>query len=197
MSKSTTGVPLDKTTATTLPVDPDVPEQPVSQAQVRDVAADAAPSDMKMLAEAILMGLRANAPRKIIPFGQQNPTNAFNPTGKRGRKLHKKCYQNGFRLGTAEPDGNINMTDEEIALIAQVRPGHYVDNLITVVELPTVDGGELHINYKNKTADQRMQIGSRVGSFAGMLKLLIKEYDEQQAALKAQMRKNVEEAFAG
>lgn len=162
--------------------------------------AGASDSDIAKLAAAIGLAIggamKDIAPRKFIPFGQHDARTVFNPTGKRNRTLKYKSYQNGF------PEKEDTLYDEEIELLDKLEQGNYIDNLVTVLKTEDFDGGTININYKCKTPDQRMAIGSRItgepGSKSGFHSMLIKivrEQEARKAALKAQRKRDVEDAL--
>ena len=147
------------------------------------------------LAEAIVQASElASGQRRRIPHGQQQIRSPFNPSGKRGRKIRPwtAVWQAGFRVSVK------TLTDREIELLAKMKPGRYIDGLVTVVVKPNPDGSELFINYNNKTADQRMALGSRVGAkgFEGMLEMMLAEKTQQDKDIKAVRRREIEEAMA-
>jgi soluble cytochrome b562 len=140
-----------------------------------------------------------------VPYGQHKITSAFNPTGRRDRALKGRAYQNGFRLNVKQ------LTDAEIELLnsGKLRSGRYLDRMVTVRIATDVEGLQaIYIDYPCKTADQRMQIGMRVGGgtrnaqgriitgFENMLKIIIGEIDEADAAAKATRRREMTEALA-
>ena len=148
------------------------------------VLTEDAPDAFSKLAKAIV---DANNDGKIkkIPFGRQRINTPFNPTGKRGRRLARTVMQNGVKL-------NVKMlTDEEIALLAKIKPGRYIHRLVQIVQTEDDISGEqggMDIRYKCKTADQRMALGSRIGNFAGMLKMIIAEHEQNEINSKAALR---------
>lgn len=150
--------------------------------------------DAQAIAAAIVGAVSEMGPRRFVPFGKEKITNPFNKSGRRERKLHKQCYQNGYRMPVEL------LFDEEIALLAQIKPGRYIDGLVTVTDIDDVDGGKLNIGYKNKTADQRMALGGRltgVGKtgFERMLRMIVQEHKDREAAMKAARRQEVREAL--
>lgn len=152
------------------------------------------------LANAIITATeQISGQRRQIPFGQHTPKSVFNPTG-RIRKLTKVFYQNGFRMN--EP----TLTDKEIDLLHQIKPGRYIDSLVTVAIDPNGDddGPAVHIAYNCKTADQRMALGSKIGGatkghtvLERMLEMMIEEHKEQQESRKAARKAEIEEAING
>src|SRR3990167_4194699 len=66
-----------------------------------------------------------SSPVKRLPFAKFKTRSPFNPTGNKRRKLTRVCYQNGAML----PIKVIN--DEEIALLNRIKPGKYLQNVVT------------------------------------------------------------------
>lgn len=153
-------------------------------------------SDISALAEAIASSIASVAPRRFVRHGEQTIKTPFNPKGIRNRKLKYKVFQNGI------PENVKLLTDEEIALLAQLKPGRYVENLVTVLE--GVDGDAetvFHINYKNKTADQRMALGSKLTG-AGktglerLLRMMVDEHADNERKKRLARKAEIEEALA-
>jgi hypothetical protein len=139
-----------------------------------------------------------NRPRVLVPFGQHSVKTAFNPQGKKNRKVNYLVFQNGYRINPKI------FTDEEIALVNSggIKPGRYLNNVLRVV-IQDADGVEpqLHFIYKNQTADQRMALGTQLTGvektgFARMCRLVIDERAEQDKASKRALRKQMDEAAA-
>jgi len=134
-----------------------------------------------------------------VPYGQQRIRSPFNPTGNRHRTLNRRIYQNGFSL-------NIKLLhDAEIDLLnsGKIVPGRYLDKLITVRVEDEEDGtSAMHFDYRNRTADQRMALGMRLGAgggatgFESLLRLILKEIDQRKADEKTKRKLEVEEALA-
>lgn len=152
------------------------------------------------LANAILTATEAvGGNRRQVKFGSHTPKSAFNPTGKR-RNPKRVFYQNGFKAN--EPV----LHDQEIERIETIKPGTFVDGLVTVVIIGKDDEEEkpaVHLKYHCATADQRMNLGSRiqrskedVTMLSALLRMCIEEHAAQQEALKAQRRREIEEAMA-
>jgi hypothetical protein len=133
------------------------------------------PSDFDKLAAAIVSATNANREKKQVPYGQHNVKSKLNPTGSRNRRLKTPVLQNGNRI-------DVNFIDDEaIELLSHIKPGRYLDRLVTVVQMEDDISGEkgvIDIRYRTKTADQRMAIGNRIGpeGFNGLLKMIIAEH---------------------
>jgi hypothetical protein len=113
--------------------------------------------------------LTANAPTKKIQFHELAPKTAFNPQGKRTRRLDRRVYQNGVRL-----QEHI-LTDGELALLPNVRAGKYIGGLVTIRLVDTPDGEDLYIDYANKAVEQRMALKGEFKSFEVLLQRCITE----------------------
>lgn len=155
------------------------------------------------LAEAIVKATElASGNKRKIPYGQDKGATTFNPEGKRDRKIRHVIYQNGYRLFEHQ------LTDPEIDLLnsGKIKPGLYIDKLVHVVAVDMDDTepdlGALHFNYRNKTADQRMALGSKLGGGGGttgferMLRLIVTEIEERAAQEKQRRKTEIEEALA-
>lgn len=115
------------------------------------------------LAKAI-QAIADSQPVKRVPYAKFKTRSPFNPRGIRRRKLTRRCYQNGFPMDVRK------LHDEEISLLNQLKPGRYIDNLVTVVEAQNGENVDLHLVYKNKTIDQRMANAAQWRNLREMLK---------------------------
>jgi len=179
--------------------EPREPEESEPKSQVESIAQTPINVSAQVLAEAIVKaGEQTTGQRRKVPFGMHKTRSPFNPTGKT-RKLNRVVYQSGVRLNVK------TLTDGEIELLnsGQIAPGRYIDKLVTVKFGDSEEGeSALFISYKNKTADQRMALGSRLGTgggktgFENMLRLIVAEIEDQKRTEKARRRQEVEEAMS-
>jgi hypothetical protein len=151
---------------------------------------------MQVFADALAKAVAELAPRKFVQFGRHDARTVFNPTGKRNRQLTRPTFQNGYRVQVD------TCSDEEIALFDQLKPGSYLNKLIRVILIDDQDGGQLHINYPNKTADQRMQVAAQVTGYPGaktgfesMLRKIVAEQEQNKIDAKAARKREIEEAL--
>lgn len=147
---------------------------------------DAPPPGMKALPvleardQAVIEAIKSLVPQQQVSFAKFTTKSSFNPTGKR-RTMKRICYQNGYRCNVK------TLFDEEIALIERLKPGRYINNLVTVTLERNPDGGEdkVYIHYSNSTPDQRMNFKNYVRSFVSLLRKCVNESDARVAARKA------------
>jgi hypothetical protein len=163
---------------------------------------DPTPAAIQMTGESLANAIitateQINGTRRQVPFGRHRVRTAFNKDGKR-REMHKVFYQNGFRAFEN------TLTDEEIDLIHTVKPGKFVDGLITIIEVQDDDENQpaVHMKYNCRTADQRMQVGGRAArrgkndtALRALLQQCLDEYDEQEADRKAARKAEIEDAI--
>lgn len=143
--------------AATVDDETDLADDSVSNAQV-----------VRSLAKTVQV-LADSQPRRVL-LANHKPTSSFNPLGKRKRVLKRKMYQNGFPL-------NVNiLTDEEISLLNQIKPGRYIKGLVSVFQ--TYKGSDTLVNivYVNKTVDQRFALKDEFRNLGEMLKLIVEEH---------------------
>jgi hypothetical protein len=114
------------------------------------------------IAAAFQQTLATVAPKKVT-MAQLRPKTPFNPEAKTGRKLVRATYQNGTKLNPTF------LTDREIALVNQLKPGKFVGGLVRVVERDHGPDKEIHILYENKTAEQRIALKDQARNFTDIL----------------------------
>ena len=156
-----------------------------------------ASADALAIAGAIVGAIRETDPHKndriVVPYGKQRIATPFNPTGKRTREFPFPVFQNGARLSTKLS------TDAEIELVAHLKPGRYLDRLVTVrqtVDEDTGDPGALDITYRTDSADRRMALGSRLTGegktgLERMLRLIIAEQAQNELTAKQKLRESL------
>lgn len=129
---------------------------------------DAATStDIRSLVESI----KELTPPRKVRFNEYKTRSPFNPTGNRKRKLDRICFQNGARINVAL------LFDEEIKLLNTLPEGRFIDQLVTVRK-DAGSGGDkdkIHIEYANRTHDQRITFAEHVRSFVGLLRQIHEE----------------------
>lgn len=128
------------------------------------------------IAQAIVAGMAAAAPPRKLSVDEVDQKTAFNPTGKRNRKLPVNAvFQNGAQLFEHLSH------DEEIKLIGMLKPGRYISNIVSV-EFKDHDGlRDVHINYKCGTIGDRMMLKNYWRSFTELLKLCVEEASAKDA----------------
>lgn len=132
------------------------------------MALDAA--DIQALAGAIGQAIEETAPIKQIHISRYKAQTPFNPTGNKQRpKLNGKYWQNGYPL---RPQ---HMTDEEITLANQIRPGRYFDRIVEVVERHENGEREVEIRYSNATVEQKMNNKNQFRNFKELCEGILTE----------------------
>lgn len=129
---------------------------------------------------ALIETLKSIMPLQQVPFARFKTRSSFNPSGKR-RLMKRICYQNGYRCNVK------TLFDEEISLIERLKPGRYIQNLVTVTLERSGDSDEdkVHIHYSNRTPDQRMTFKNHVRSFVSLLRKCVNEAEARAQARKA------------
>jgi hypothetical protein len=95
---------------------------------------------------ATLEALKQSQPPRDVSFGDTDYQERLRESTK---VLKRPAYQNGYEVN---PSG---LSDEVIDRLAALKPGAYLKNVVTVA----VDGNNaVHLIYKNRTPDQRMQL---------------------------------------
>ena len=148
MAKKTTIVELD--TQTPVKVDP-----PASVGQTE-------------LANALIAAINATkAVEKKTPFNRTKNTPWTPKDGSPRLKLKRTMYQHGILIGS-------RVSNEEIALLNQIKPGRFCDGHVHVVKRK--DKG-LNIDYPVKTASQRLKLVNQFGlrNFVELLQRLVDE----------------------
>jgi hypothetical protein len=130
---------------------------------------DSAETTIKALTEALTAAIAAAQPKKDVTFEEfiQRPEN-------REPDLKRPVFQNGHPIQIK------GASAATIRNLDNLKPGTYLDGLITV----RIDGREpnetVHITYPCSTIDQRMRIYSRVSSFSDMVKKIAAEQARQE-----------------
>jgi hypothetical protein len=136
-------------------------------------------ADTLALAQAIAKGIvdatNATGPIKQIPLTKYRGKTATNPTGERESRrpqMVRTFYQNGSAIQLWQ------ITDKDVALLNQIRPGFYIGDRVQVVERAG-DGKQtlrpLDITYNNQTADQRFENKNEWRNFTELLTRLVAE----------------------
>lgn len=138
------------------------PPMPESPTQV--IASEA----QQALADAFVSAIERTRPKEKKSVFTRKKNTPWSPkNGEPQFKLKRKMFQHGILL-----DGKL--TNEEINLLNQVKPGHYCDGWIRVSLRK--DRG-LDIDYPVRTNAQRLKLVNQFGitSFTSLLKRLIDE----------------------
>jgi hypothetical protein len=134
-------------------------------------------SSLETLVEVLVEDARDKKASKQVPVGKAKYRTPWNPTGEiRKVKLKaKKFYQNGAEVN---PD---MMSDEEVTLVNQLKPGRYNKRKWEVVKRRDKS---LDLRYPNRTLQQRWAMQQEGGGFSGILKKILIEQEEQAARKK-------------
>jgi hypothetical protein len=134
-------------------------------------------SELKTLVEVLVEDARDRKASKQVPLGKAKVKTPWNPSGElRKVKLkHKKFYQNGAEVNTDL------MTDDEIALVNQLKPGRYNKRKWEVVKRKDKS---LDVRYPNKTLQQRWQLKAEASNFSAIIQKILLEQEEQAARKK-------------
>lgn len=124
------------------------------------------------LAQAIAAAVQGIAPPRQLTVDEVPPRSSFNPDGRRNRELSRVVYQNGNRLNAEF------LHDEEIALLGLLRPGKFVNGLVTVYEQDKGGSVDLHIAYKCGK-DDRYALKNEVRNFTELLKRCVSEAESK------------------
>lgn len=117
--------------------------------------------------------------RRLVPFHAFRTRSPFNPTGNPNRKLRRRCYQNGLPMFIDR------LTDTEIRLMDQIKPGIYLNGVLRVAEVKTGSQTDLHFLYSNKGRDQAMRVVKEFGTWERALARAIAEGPMSAAQIEA------------
>jgi hypothetical protein len=132
------------------------------------------------MAKAIVEGMSANAPRRILTVDEVDCKTAFNPAGIRNRTFPRNgnlqigaVYQNGAQLFEHI------LHDEEIRLLGKLKPGRFIQDQV-VVEFKDHDGlRDIHFLYKCGTVGDRMEMKNYFRSMTELFQLCVAEAAER------------------
>ncbi len=119
------------------------------------------------LADALRTAIESARPQKITPATRkQKGTPWTPPAGEAKLKLKRKYYHHGLEVEN-------RLSNEEIALLNQLKPGKYCDGWVEVKRRK--DKG-FNIDYKIRTAAQRLRLNQfGITSFTSLLQRIVKE----------------------
>lgn len=152
------------------------PAAPVAQADAMAVLG-------QVIGDAVAQGMAASAPRRKVSIGEYDPKTACQPDKTKTIKLTRVCFQNGAFI-----HAHVLYNDEIELLNGLTHSGRYIDRLVEVVLVPNGAEDEVHINYNNKTNDQRNKVVTKVNSvgevsvFAAILRALSREQNAERLA---------------
>ena len=105
-----------------------------------------------------------------------NPKTPWNPEGKARLKKRRKFMMNG---ALCNPD---MMTDEELELMSQIRPGRYNNRRWEVIRRRDKS---IDIRYSNATIKHRMELQANAPTLVTMLKQILTEQEAREARRKS------------
>lgn len=127
-----------------------------------------------------LAGKAEAGPTPQIPFSKAKFCTPWNPTGKKYRVgLTRDTWMNGHQLREGR------LSEEEITLLNQLKPGKYHNKQWTVIETDEGDGKHsIEIIIPNKTQEQRMALTIAHGGrgLVGICEKIIAEQNAIQLA---------------
>lgn len=134
-----------------------------------DIAEVSKPTDAQQaLADAFVNAIeRTRPPTKVTVATRKSKTPWTPEDGSPKLKMKRVFYHHGLAVGE-------NVSNEEIALLNQVKPGHYCEGYVRVTLRK--DRG-IDIDYPVRTASQRLRLvnGYGIRSFAELLQRIIDE----------------------
>jgi hypothetical protein len=125
----------------------------------------------KELADAFVEAIERTKPAVKITVANRKERTPWTPKdGSPKLKMKRKFYHHGLLIGE-------NVSNEEIALLNQVKPGHYCDGYVRVTLRK--DRG-IDIDHPVRTASQRLKLVNQYGvrSFAELLQRVIDEKND-------------------
>lgn len=195
-SKSVAAAVAPSAPAPVAPLQPVITVETLAAALTQAMGAVAATqaSGNAGIAEAIKGAVVAAQPKPKITIANRRRFNPNNPTN-RERKLRVKFFQNFAEIDVEE------MSDEVFDLLnsGKLKQGGFLNDPRTgpMFEIINVKRGAqigLHLRYDNSTINKRMLVDSKVqGGLAGILRLCIREAEEQAVARKARRDAGLED----
>jgi hypothetical protein len=154
---------------------PNRPPQGRKQSRIVEV------SDIALLAKAITDAVTEASPVKQVHISKYKAITPWNPTGALRRPaMNAKFLDNGSEI----PDWKV--TDEDIALLNQLKPGRYLDRKLEVIERNDNGGARtVEIRYSNKNVGQRMEMKNYGRNFTELLQNIVTEQKPKAGTAKA------------
>ena len=126
--------------------------------------------DLKELASAITNAVAEAGPIKQVPISRYLAKTPWNPTGSKQRpKLRATFLQNGYEIREAF------VTDEQIHLLNQIKPGRYINRKVEVVERNEHGNHSIELRYNNKSIEDRMELKTEARNLTEMLQRIVNE----------------------
>ncbi len=153
----------------------------------------AAPDEQPVLASAVnaftaaVERLESQTPNKV-PLHKFKARTPWNPEGKKDRiRLKRVTYQNGNQVDDKR------LSEEEISLFNQLRPGRYGPNRKYVVIVRPSDRA-VELRYSNKTFEDRLavQADAKGRGLAGTLDMIVAEAADRKANPKRYENEDLE-----
>jgi hypothetical protein len=124
------------------------------------------------LAGAISSGIVQSQPAKKIEITDYKVKTPWNPEGNTKRPtLSRQTLQNGYEVSEHF------LTDEEIRLFNELKPGRYLNRKIEVIVRESENGSAdtVDLRYPNKTIDQRYDLKALASNLEDLLRKIIAE----------------------
>lgn len=131
--------------------------------------------------------LESQTPNKV-PLHKAIIRTPWNPEGKKDRlRLKRTTYQNGTRVDEKR------LSEEEIGLFNQLRPGRYGPNRKYVVIVRPTDRA-VELRYSNKSIEDRManQVDAKGRGIVGILEMIVEEAADRKANPKKYVDEDLE-----
>lgn len=119
-----------------------------------------------------LVSIQEAQPIPQVPLGKAKIVTPWNPQGKPETarpKLTRKTWMNGH------PCSEMMMTEEEIRLMNQLKPGKYQDKRWVVVHSDGDGESEMFLYIPNKTLSDRVAVQEKARSITEICQLIIAE----------------------
>lgn len=145
--------------------------------EIEDPEETAAPVSTNDALVSILARLAENAesgPVKQIPRSKAKIRTPWHPSGSKNRpKLARQTYVNGGH------QREILLSNKEIELFNQIKPGMYINRKVLVIESADKDGAAIAVYFPNKTQEDRLLSMQ----YAPNLETLLGKIVEEQSAV--------------
>jgi hypothetical protein len=131
-----------------------------------------AKTQLDTLTEAVTALVRDqnDRPPRDVTVNELKAKTPWNPTGERRTKKYAKFYQNGALLD------HDKMTQEELDLFSQIRPGRYHGRAWEVIRRRDKS---LDLRYRNAQLSDRMELKGIAPNLVTMLQQILTEQEAQ------------------
>jgi hypothetical protein len=151
---------------------PEIPAPPANGGAAPDPYTLAILQSLQMTQQALIAFIKGQEANKTVPFHEVKYDTPWNPSGNRNRpKLRRPVMVSGF------PVNPMMLSDAEINLLNQVKPGRYVNRTWEVQKL---SDGTINIVYPNRTIDQRVNMAVMAPSLTALCEIILKDRLQQE-----------------